>query len=256
MSEQRNVLEEFFNSRNIIAITGAGISSESGLPTFRGKDGYWVKGSKNYHPMELATNEAFEKDPEVVWEWYHYRRNLYSKTEPNQGHYALAQLEQFFKKHNRNFTLVTQNVDGLHEKAGSSKDLFEIHGNLFYMRCYEGCNDKIVAIEDGQTGVPICPDCHGKMRPHVLWFDEFYDEEFYKFRTILNLGYEKMDALLLVGTTLQTNLPRKIFELSYYKEIPTIEVNVDPIGLKKYGVLELQGKSGDILPEIVKKISI
>ena len=256
MSEQRNILEEFFNSRNIVVVTGAGISAESGLPTFRGQDGYWVKGSKNYHPMELATNKAFLEEPEVVWEWYHYRRDLYKKTEPNQGHYAIAKLEQFFRENDRNFTLVTQNVDGLHVKAGSSKDLFEIHGNLFFMRCYEGCTDNLLPIEDGQTGVPICPNCQGKMRPHVLWFDEFYDEEFYKFKSVLNLGYDKMDALLLVGTTLQTNLPRKLFELSYFKEIPTIEVNVNPIGLKKYGVLELKGKSGDILPEIIKKISI
>lgn len=256
MSEQRNILEEFFNSKNIVVITGAGISSESGLPTFRGEDGYWTKGSKNYHPMELASNETFQKEPETVWEWYHYRRNLYKKTEPNQGHFALAQLERFFKQNNRELILVTQNVDGLHEKAGSSRDLFEIHGNIFYMRCYEGCNDDIYPIPENQTGVPVCPNCQSNMRPHVLWFDEFYDEIYYKFQSVLELGYDKMDALLLVGTTLQTNLPRKLFEIAYFKQLPMIEVNTEPLGITKYGVLELKGKSGEILPEIVKKISI
>lgn len=256
MSEQnRNILEEFFNSKNIVVLTGAGISAESGLPTFRGEDGYWVHGSKNYHPMELATNNAFSKEPDVVWEWYHYRRNLYAKTQPNPGHYALATLEKFFKMNGRNFTLVTQNVDGLHVKAGSSKDLFEIHGNIFFMRCSEDCTSELTLIPEHESGVPKCLKCYSNMRPHVLWFDEFYDEEYYKFGTVLDIGYKQMDALILVGTTLQTNLPRKLFELAYYKQLPMIEVNINPIGLSKYGVLELQGKSGEILPEIVKKVS-
>ncbi len=256
MSEQRNTLEEFFNSKNIIVVTGAGISSESGLPTFRGEEGYWTKGSKNYQPMELATNRAFQEEPETVWEWYHYRRNLYKKTNPNLGHYALANLKRFFKENDRDLILVTQNVDGLHSKAGFSKDLFEIHGNIFYMRCYEECTDTIHPIPENQTGVPVCPDCESIMRPHILWFDEFYDEAYYKFHTVLEYGYDKMDALLLVGTTLQTNLPRKLFEIAYFKQLPMIEVNTEPIGIKKYGVMELKGKSGEILPELLKKVSV
>ena len=252
--EKRNILEEFFNSKNIVVLTGAGISAESGIPTFRGEDGYWVHGSKNYHPMELATARAFREEPDVVWEWYHHRRNVYAKTEPNAGHYAIAQLEMFFKQNNRNFTLVTQNVDGLHLKAGSSQGLFQIHGNLNYMRCYEDCSTNLTPIPEGETGVPKCPNCGENMRPHVLWFDEFYDEDYYKFRSVLELG-SKMDALLLVGTTLQTNLPMKLFEQAYFKQAPMIEIDINPLGLTKYGVLELQGKSGDILPEIVKKIS-
>ena len=255
MSQQRNILEEFFNSKHVVVLTGAGISSESGLPTFRDKNGYWQKGGKNYHPMELATRQAFEEQPDVVWEWYHHRRNLYFKTEPNKGHYAIAKLENFFQINKRNFTLVTQNVDALHQKAGSSENLFEIHGNIFYMRCFEECHPELHPIEKDQTGVPSCPKCNGMMRPHVLWLDELYDEDYYKFRTVLDVGYSNMDALMLVGTTLQTNLPRKLFELSYYKQLPTIEINPNPIGLQKYGVLELQGKSGEILPEIIKKIS-
>ncbi len=257
MNVQRNILEEFFNSKDIVVVTGAGMSVESGLPTFRGEDGFWVKGGKNYHPMELATLKAFEEHPETVWEWYHYRRDLYKKSEPNQGHYALAKLETFFHQNDRNFTLVTQNVDGLHTKAGSGTmdNLYEIHGNIFYMRCFNECSDTLYKIEENQTGVPTCPNCDGPMRPHVLWLDEFYDEEYYKFRTVLELGTDSMDALLLVGTTLQTNLPRRLFELSYFKQLPTIEINPQPLGLQKYGVLVLEGKSGEILPEILRKIS-
>lgn len=253
---KRNILEEFFNSRNIVVVTGAGISAESGLPTFRDKDGYWTKGSKNYHPMELATRQTFATEPETVWEWYHYRRNLYAKTNPNEGHKALTDLERFFNANERKFHLVTQNVDNLHGKAGSKREnMFEIHGNIFFMRCFEECSGELYEIKEETTGVPVCPKCEANMRPHVLWMDEFYDEEYYKFRSVLDLG-DKMDALMLVGTTLQTNLPRKLFELSYYKQLPTIEINPEPIGLKKYGVLELQGKSGELLPEIVKKVSV
>ena len=248
---ESTVLKKFVTSKNIIVLTGAGISAESGLPTFRGEDGYWVKNGKNFHPMELATNRAFREDPETVWEWYHYRRNLYSKTEPNQGHYALVELAK-----NLPITLVTQNVDRLHQKAGYSKDIFEIHGNIFYMRCFNECTQELVPIEDSQTGVPSCQKCGDSMRPHVLWMDEFYNEEYYKYNTVQVLGRDTMDALLLIGTTLQTNLPRQLFELAYYKQLPILDINPHPIGLKQYGTLELVGKSGEILPELVKKFSV
>jgi NAD-dependent deacetylase len=251
---QRNILEEFFNSKNIMLLTGAGISAESGLPTFRGEDGYWVAGGKNYHPRELATYETFQSQPDLVWDWYHHRRNLYQKAEPNAGHFAITELQKFFRLNGRNLTLVTQNVDNLHQKAGI-EDLYEIHGNIFYMRCSEDCTKKLYKIMETQLGVPKCPTCGENARPHVLWFDEFYDEEFYNFRTVLEKG-ENIDALMIVGSTLQTNLPRRLFEFAYFKELPIIEINNDPIGLEKYGVLEIKGKSGEVLPEIVKKISI
>lgn len=255
MSDTSDILEEFFNSRNIIVLTGAGISAESGLPTFRDKDGYWTKGSKNYHPMELARNSAFKEEPAVVWEWYHYRRNLYAKTEPNKGHYALVELEKLFKEKNKEFHLVTQNVDGLHRKAGSKPEsMFEIHGNIFFMRCFKECTNELVPIKNSETGVPICQHCGSPMRPHVLWMDEFYDEDYYKFTTVAHLG-DEMDALMIVGTTLQTNLPYQLVNLAYYKKVPTIAINLESLGLDQYGMLELQGKSGEILPGIISKLS-
>ena len=247
-------MEGFFKSNNIVVLTGAGISAESGLPTFRGKDGYWTKGSRNYHPMELARFNAFKQEPDVVWEWYHYRRNLYAETEPNKGHYALVDLEKYFKEAGKEYYLITQNIDGLHRKAGSNpQNMFEIHGNIFFMRCSKNCTDAIVPIENGTTGVPVCTHCGSSMRPHVLWMDEFYDEENYKFTTVKRLG-EEMDALLVVGTTLQTNLPNQLVNYAYYKKIPTIAVNLESLGLEQYGMLELLGKSGDILSGLVSKL--
>lgn len=255
MNNKENVLEDFLSSRNLVVLTGAGISAESGLPTFRDKDGYWTKGSKNYHPMELARYNAFKEEPDIIWEWYHYRRNLYAKTKPNKGHYALVELERLFQEKNKEFHLVTQNVDGLHRKAGSKPEsMFEIHGNIFFMRCFKECSAELVLIKDSETGVPICQLCGGPMRPHVLWMDEFYNEEYYKFNTVSQLGGE-MDALLIVGTTLQTNLPNQLVNLAYYKKIPTLAINLEPLGLDQYGMLELLGKSGEILPGIVSKLS-
>jgi NAD-dependent deacetylase len=244
-------------STNIILLTGAGMSSESGLPTFRGKDGYWVKEGKNYRPMELATYTAFQRMPETVWEWYHHRREVYSKAMPNKGHLAIVDLEKYCSKIGKEFLLVTQNVDNLHQKAGSSPSkMVEIHGNIFYMRCASECEAKIYSVTDNiKEGIPSCPKCGGSARPHVLWFDEYYDETYFNFQTVMKRS-DEIDLLFIIGTTLQTTLPANIFRKAHQRGIPIIEINPFPLGLEEYGVKVLKGAVGEIFPLIIKQLNL
>ncbi|MEN3028818.1 MAG: NAD-dependent deacylase [Aquificaceae bacterium] len=153
----------------VAVLTGAGISAESGVPTFTGEDGLW----KHYRPEELATPKAFRKNPVTVWEWYLWRRSIIAKAEPNRGHMGLVELENLLGD---NFLLITQNVDGLHQKAGS-KRMVELHGNIWRVRClscgalYE---DRRVQSEE----LPLrCKECGGIVRPDVVWYGEALPEE-------------------------------------------------------------------------------
>jgi len=148
------------NCSSLLVLTGAGVSAESGIPTFRGTDGLW----KKYRAEDLASPEAFQKNPQLVWEWYEYRRNLIEKATPNAAHRAITQLEELFP----HFLLVTQNVDGLHLKAGSGK-VIELHGNIFRSRCSR--NGSVVK-ETAKSGFPPRCECGAYLRPDVVWFGE------------------------------------------------------------------------------------
>ena len=151
------------NAKHIAVLTGAGISKESGIPTFReAQTGLWAK----YDPMELATPQAFKRNPKLVWDWYAWRRGLVLDSNPNPGHYALVKMEARAP----NFTLITQNIDGLHKKAGS-KNIIELHGNIHRYKCFE--EDMIVGMMDDTGELPSgCPNCGGLIRPDVVWFGE------------------------------------------------------------------------------------
>jgi len=149
-------------------LTGAGISAESGVPTFRGRQGLW----KKFRPEQLATMEAFLASPEVVWEWYNWRRELISDVQPNPGHHALKEMEEFFEE----FTLITQNVDNLHRLAGSSR-ILELHGNIYRNKCAD-CGfvlDDDMDIDPAD--IPTCDKCGGRVRPDVVWFGEMLPGE-------------------------------------------------------------------------------
>ena len=149
----------------VLVITGAGVSAESGIPTFRGKDGYW----RNLDPIKLATAEAFARDPELVWQWYRERRRRICNAQPNAGHEAIARLAQRAGE----FLLVTQNVDDLHERAGLAKaEIVQVHGDIFVTRCSH-CDFKQNDHDHGQEdGIPRCTQCDALMRPGVIWFGE------------------------------------------------------------------------------------
>lgn len=227
------ILAEVREARgNVVALTGAGISAESGIPTFRGAEGYWVVGSRNYMPQEMATREMFEAAPEEVWRWYLYRFGVCRDARPNAGHEALVRLEAALGDR---FTLVTQNIDGLHRRAGSRR-VFCIHGDAAYVRCAADCgvglldlpampprrkDDRFTERERSQLS---CPACGGWLRPHVLWFDEYYDEANYRMDSAVRAA-EAADLLLVVGTSGATNLPMQIGRIAFHRGAALVDVN-------------------------------
>ena len=255
---------------NIVVLTGAGISAESGIPTFRGKEGYWRVGSREYHPQEMATHEAFQRMPEQVWQWYLYRRTVCRDAAPNPAHRALAELEQ---RLGDRFLLLTQNVDGLHIRAGNSlARTYQIHGNIDYMRCGDDCCLEIwpVPAEVGRIGRDTrlepavlellhCPRCGSRSRPHVLWFDEYYDEPLYHFNGSLTAA-SRAKLLITVGSTATTNLPVQAVQAAARAGAALIDVNIDdtPFARAAEGVANgwaVRGPAGEKLPEIVARIS-
>ncbi len=161
------VRERLAQARAITVLTGAGISADSGVPTFRGTDGLW----RNYRAEDLATPEAFERDPRLVWEWYNWRRELIASKRPNPAHEAVVELERRCPQ----FWLITQNVDGLHRAAGSRK-ISEIHGNIWMVRC-TACRSVEENREVPIALLPECRRCGGLLRPHIVWFGESLDSD-------------------------------------------------------------------------------
>ncbi|MBI4617239.1 MAG: RNA polymerase subunit sigma, partial [Planctomycetes bacterium] len=208
----------------IAVLTGAGVSAESGIPTFRGKEGYWTVGAQVYQPQEMATRAMFERRPEDVWAWYLYRRGVCRAANPNAGHHAIVRLERGIGDR---FRLLTQNVDGLHLAAGSSPErTYQVHGNISFRRCASECGAAILpvpeeipakakgdALTSAERDLLRCPACGGWSRPHVLWFDESYDEERYRYESALAAAREA-DLLLVAGTRGATTLPVRAGDLA------------------------------------------
>ncbi len=220
----------------LVVVTGAGLSAASGIPTFRGPEGYWTVGAREYHPQELATHAAFLRMPREVWHWYLYRRGVCRAAAPNAAHRALVELEERIADR---FTLVTQNVDGLHLRAGSSLTrTHEIHGNIDFMRCLQAsCRQTPQPIPESVPALdrdePLteavckelqCPQCGGRTRPHVLWFDECYDELLYRAESSLAAA-TKADTIITVGTAGATNLPHQIVALGVRSGASLIDIN-------------------------------
>ncbi|MBA3462902.1 MAG: RNA polymerase subunit sigma [Deltaproteobacteria bacterium] len=221
----------------VLALTGAGVSAESGIPTFRGKEGYWTVGAREYHPQDLATHEAFEGMPWSVWAWYLYRLGVCRAAAPNAAHEALVRLARGLPDR---FALVTQNVDGLHRRAGSpDAQTFPIHGDISLMRCARDCTldrfpipDGVPALAKGEEvsaaikALLVCPRCRGMARPHVLWFDESYDEPRFHLDTVRKLATQAA-LLVIAGTSAQTNLPWQVVTLAARSGATIIDVNIE-----------------------------
>jgi NAD-dependent deacetylase len=229
-------------ARHVCVLTGAGISAESGIPTFRESlTGLWA----NFNPEDLATPEAFERDPKFVWDWYEFRRELIRQAEPNTGHFALAELARRVPR----FTLVTQNVDGLHQRAGST-GVLEYHGNILRDRC---CVEQVVAdrSEDSRHGLPRCAACGGLLRPDVVWFGE-----------AIPLGpmlaaadaAESCDAFLSIGTSSLVYPAAGLAESALRAGATVIEVNPERTDLSRAADVVLAGPSGELLPRLLEKL--
>jgi NAD-dependent deacetylase len=251
---------------HITVLTGAGISAESGIPTFRGPEGYWTVGSQAYHPQEMATLAMFRRSPDDVWQWYLHRATVCHKALPNPGHRAIVAMEDLLGDR---FTLITQNVDGLHLRAGSqSQRTFQIHGNVFQVRCAAACNpdlrplpmdligrEKERPLTDTERARLTCRSCGERLRPHVLWFDETYDEPYFRFHSSLQAAAQT-GLLLIVGTSGATNLPNQLAWTVFHKGGTIIDINPNPnpfseMALRTPGGAFIQQPSGRFLPQLI-----
>lgn len=234
------LIQHLRTAQRVVVLTGAGISAESGVPTFRDAlTGLWAK----YDPQELATPEAFRQNPQLVWEWYAWRRKLVSEVKPNPGHHALALMESRVPA----FTLITQNVDSLHQRAGST-NVVELHGNLSRVKCFD--EDRIVD-QWNETGEipPRCPYCGGNLRPDVVWFGEMLPAR--------ELGHavqasRSADLFFTIGTSSlvqpAASLPFEALE----NGAALVEINVDRTPLSGWMTYTIEGKSGIVLPALVE----
>jgi NAD-dependent deacetylase len=257
------------NNGQITVLTGAGVSAESGIPTFRGPEGFWTIGSREYHPQEMATLAMFRKDPLSVWTWYLYRMGLCQQARPNAGHHALAAMENQLKDR---FTLITQNVDNLHIRAGNSLGrTYQIHGNIFQARCSAACTDAVFRLPAGlaplkkgqslnhaQRNLLNCPMCGNWIRPHVLWFDESYNERHYRFTSAIETAM-RTRLLITAGTAGATTLPNHIVNLVYNNGGLMIDINVadnpfaDAAMQSAQGVV-IQRPSGEALVALARAV--
>lgn len=221
--------------RNIFTfLTGAGISSESGLPTYRGSDGIWIKGTKYHKPEEFGTFKYFSQNHEEVWQYNLFWKKLIEEAKPNQGHFAIAEIEDLL---DNKFQLITQNVDGLHQKAGS-KNVFEIHGNKQTVRCSSECSGvmqffpelKSKELTEDLTEKDIellhCQNCGDWLRPNTLWFDESYNEKLYFFNSALKTA-KNTGILFVIGTSGATTLPQMIAETVLQYGGFLVEINTE-----------------------------
>lgn len=234
--EIRQVRERLKQARRVTVLTGAGISADSGIPTFRGPDGLW----KNFRAEELATPEAFSSDPYLVWEWYNWRREIIASKAPNPAHHALVSLEKQISQ----FSLLTQNVDGFHLLAGN-KNITELHGNIWKVRCTV-CGE---IREDHRVPLPIPPSCSscGEMvRPHIVWFGEMLNP------TDIDQAYralENCDIMLVIGTSGVVQPAASFASMAKSSGAYVAEVNPDASGAVAHAALN--GRAAEVVPRLV-----
>lgn len=230
----------------VAVLTGAGVSKESGVPTFRDAlDGLWAM----YDPTALATPTAFKANPKLVWDFYEYRRSIMRPARPNPGHYALAELERRVPQ----FTLITQNVDDLHEQGGS-KNVIRLHGSISANKCSADCQGSPTLVDvdsytwDRQQGPPPCPHCGSLVRPNVVWFNELLPLD------ALDKAKQaaaQAQVMLIVGTSGVVSPAADLPVQAKRFGAKVIEVNPERSALTPYADIWLQGASGDLLPRLV-----
>jgi NAD-dependent deacetylase len=226
----------------VAVLTGAGISAESGLGTFRGAGGLW----EGHRVEDVATPRAFTRDPQLVWRFYNMRRAALANVQPNLGHHALVALEQ---RLGEAFALVTQNVDGLHQQAGSQRVL-EIHGALRRVRC-TGCSAVVDRGTEALDDMPVCRDCGQLLRPDVVWFEEALPERLWK---QAEHAVAQCDCFLVAGTSAVVYPAAGLIDLARMEGAAVIEVNVTPSHASSRVDVLLLGPAGSVLPELIKRL--
>lgn len=268
MDTLKTLLKTLDPGAPVVVLTGAGISVESGIPTFRGPEGYWTVGSQNFTPMEIGTWAHFSKHPEQVWCWYLFRRAACHAAEPNAGHLALVELEA---RIGERFSLITQNVDGLHVRAGNSPErVFEVHGNGDRMRVgpgyrtlrsipmgvgYAARGDTEL---DAQSRALLTVE--GRLaRPHILWFDEAYEESLHRAESAMAAAAQA-GLFITVGSSGATNLPLHAAAVAAQNGAVMIDINPNENPFSQFVEryekgLWLQGTSSAWLPELVRVLA-
>lgn len=221
--------------RNLFAfLTGAGISADSGIPTYRGADGIWIKGTQFHKPEEFGTYKYFKENPEEVWQYSLFRKKMFENAQPNASHSKIVEIEDLLQE---KFHLITQNIDNLHRRAGT-KRIYEIHGNNREIKCSNGCKEVIdlpIEIEGKQIDEDLtakdiellkCKECSSWMRPNILWFDERYNEKTNKIFSSLKVA-KNSGILFIVGTSGATNLPIAIAETTLKYGGTIVDINTE-----------------------------
>lgn len=236
------LVNELRSANHIAVLTGAGTSAESGLPTFReAQTGLWAQ----YDPQALATPQAFRRNPRLVWDWYAWRRSLVASAKPNPGHYALAQMEIYVPK----ITLITQNVDGFHQQAGST-DVIELHGNIMRTKC-SSCSAPVDQFDEPEYGPPRCPFCDSLLRPDVVWFGENLPQE------ALACAFEAAhacDIFFSIGTSSLVHPAASLPVEALQSGISVVEINPQRTPLSSHVTYLLSGPSGVVLPELLRTV--
>ena len=242
MNFPADLISSLQKADRIAVLTGAGASQESGLRTFRdSQDGLWAK----YKPTDLASPEAFARDPKLVWDWYAWRREAIKGVRPNAGHYALVEMENRIPT----FTLITQNVDGLHRFAGS-RNVLELHGNILRVRCAD-CGTFTEIWGDDSESVPRCEACGGLLRPDVVWFGEALPRA--ELEAAVSAAREAQ-VFFSIGTSGVVQPAAALAHAARNKGSVVVEINAEPTPLTPKTDYAFHGKSGEILPELVNAV--
>ncbi len=231
---------QFIKDNKIIVLTGAGISAESGLKTFRDNNGLW----ENHRVEDVATPQAFQRNPQLVWRFYKMRYQQLSEVKPNPGHFAIYKLEKFLAD---NFMLITQNVDGLHKTAGNHR-IMEMHGSLLSCFCTKCGKTFSMGEIDLTAEIPICRECTSHLRPDIVWFGEipYYMNE-------IDSILKTADFFIVVGTSGTVQPAASLVYLAKMNGAKTIGVNLQPPQNLMFLDEFHQGRSGEMLPELVEK---
>lgn len=226
-------------ANHIAALTGAGVSAESGVPTFReAQTGLWAQ----YDPQQLATPQAFRRQPKLVWEWYTWRRQLVAQAGPNPGHYALVTMEQ----HAPRFTLITQNVDGLHAIAGSENVVY-LHGDITRTKCAD-CGRFASTWDETEQAPPRCTHCNGRLRPDVVWFGENLPHD--ALETAVAAATQ-CDLFFSIGTSALVQPAASLPIAAHQYGVTTVEINPQPTPVSDLMTYVLRGAAGEVLPALV-----
>lgn len=237
----QELIERLAAARRVAVLTGAGISAESGIPTFRDAlTGLWA----NYDPQELATPEGFARNPKLVWDWYAERRQRIAGVQPNPGHVALAALERRFEQ----FTLVTQNIDSLHQRAGS-RTVVELHGNIARVKCSR--EETIVSEFPDNESPPRCP-CGAWLRPDVVWFGEMLPAGAL---TRAEAAAEQCEVFLSIGTSAQVYPAAELPLRALSAGATVVEINPERTALTRHAHFALPGAAGVVLPQLLEKLA-